>query len=61
MNARRCCTECREPIMMISAHPVSEIGTNLVVQVAKFGCLNSKCDMYGVVVDKTETPYDIEE
>ena len=46
---------------MISAHPVSEIGTNLVVQVAKFGCLNSKCDMYGVVVDKTETPYDIEE
>jgi len=30
-----------------------------VVQVTKFGCLNDKCDMYNVVVDKTETPYEV--
>ena len=56
---RTCCRECREPIMIMSAYPVSSVGTNEVVQVTKFGCLNDKCDMYNVVVDKTETPYEV--
>jgi len=61
MSDRICCVECKKPIMIMSAYPVSAVGTDKVVQVTNFGCLNADCGKFNVITDRTETPFDVME
>ena len=51
---RNICTECKEPIMIVSGVMVSPLESTDVIQVTSYGCLNAKCGQHGIIVDKTE-------